>query len=201
MSTKSAILGLAAAAMLAALKATAVTTGHPAPDFTLTDLRGQPVKLSDYRGKYVVLEWVNPGCPFVQKHYNSGNMQGLQKESTSQGVVWLTIDSTNAAHENYQSPTQLSAWLKEKGAAPTAAMLDSDGKVARLYEAKATPNMYVIDPSGKLIYSGAIDDKRSTDLEDVKTAHNYVKAALADARAGRPVAKASTQAYGCSIKY
>jgi peroxiredoxin len=182
-------------------QALAVSIGHSAPDFTLTDLQGKPVKLSDYRGKYVVLEWTNPGCPFVQKHYKSGNMQSLQKDAAMQGVVWLTIDSNNREHPDYKSPSQLNVWLKDEGAAPTEAMLDADGKVASLYQAKATPHMFVVDPNGKLIYAGAIDDKRSTDLEDVKGAHNYVKAALADARAGRPVARASTQAYGCSIKY
>jgi len=195
-------LGLVAlAAMLTTLQVFALPIGQPAPDFNLTNLQGKPVKLADYRGKYVVLEWTNPGCPFVLKHYDSGNMQSLQKDAAMQGVAWLTIDSNNPAHPDYKTPAQLSAWLKDKGAAPTAAMLDSDGKVAKLYEAKATPHMFVIDPSGKLIYAGAIDNKRSTDLEDVKSADNYVKAALADARAGRPVAKASTQAYGCSIKY
>jgi peroxiredoxin len=184
-----------------ALPAAAVSVGHAAPDFALQDLQGKPVKLSDYKGKYVVLEWVNPGCPFVQKHYNSGNMPQLQKEAAAQGTVWLTIDSTNAGHQDFRDGTQLSAWLAQKGAAPAAAMLDADGKVARLYAAKATPHMYVIDPRGTLIYAGAIDDKRSTDVADVKTATNYVKVALAEARAGKPVSRPSTQAYGCIIKY
>jgi peroxiredoxin len=183
------------------LPAAAVNVGAAAPDFTLTDLAGKPVKLSDYRGKYVVLEWVNPGCPFVQKHYNSGNMPRLQKDAAAQDVVWLAVNSTKETHQDYQTPDELAAWLKEKGAAPRAAALDADGKVAKLYEAKATPHMYVIDPRGTLIYAGAIDDKRSADPEDVKTAHNFVKAALAEARAGKPVTRASTQAYGCSIKY
>lgn len=184
-----------------ALPAAAVSIGRAAPDFTLNDLQGKPVKLSDYKGKFVVLEWVNPGCPFVQKHYNSGNMPQLQKDAAAHDVVWLTIDSTQPSHEDFKTPQQLSAWLADKGAAPNAAMLDSDGKVGKLYEAKATPNMYVIDPHGTLIYSGAIDDKRTTDPADVKTAKNYVKAALTEARAGKPVSRASTQAYGCSIKY
>lgn len=200
--TRATIGLIGCAAMFAAVSAFAVPIiGRPAPDFTLTSLQGKPVKLSDYQGKYVVLEWTNPGCPFVHKHYDSGNMQSLQKDATAQGVAWLTIDSNSRQHEDYKTPPQLASWLKEIGAAPTVAMLDSDGKVAKLYEAKATPNMYVIDPRGNLIYAGAIDDKRSADIADVKTAHNYVKAALADARAGKPVAPASTQAYGCPIKY
>jgi peroxiredoxin len=192
---------VAAAAGLVALPAGAVSIGSAAPDFSLTNVQGKPVKLSDYKGKYVVLEWVNPGCPFVQKHYNSGNMPQLQKDAAAQGVVWLTIDSTNPNHQDYKTPQQLNAWLKEEGAAPAAVMLDANGKVGKLYDAKATPNMVVIDPQGKLIYSGAIDDKRSADPADVKTAHNFVKAALTEARAGKPVSKASTQAYGCGIKY
>jgi len=199
---KRAVTGLIAlAAIFTALQAVALPMGQSAPEFTLANLQGKPVKLSDYKGRYVVLEWVNPGCPFVQKHYNSGNMPRLQKDAAAHDVAWLTIDSTKSSHEDYKTPQQLNAWLTEKGAAPTAALLDVDGKVGKLYEAKATPHMFVIDPQGKLIYAGAIDDKRSADVEDVKTANNYVQAALADARAGRPVAKASTQAYGCSIKY
>lgn len=192
---------LAFVATLTVLPALAVSVGEPAPDFTLTDLQGKAVKLADYRGKYVVLEWVNPGCPFVQKHYDSGNMPRLQQEEGAQGIVWLTIDSTNPSHQDYKTPQQLAAWLKDKGAAPHAAMLDADGKVGKLYEAKATPHMFIIDPKGTLIYAGAIDDKRSADPQDVKTASNYVKTALAEVRAGKPVKAARTQAYGCSIKY
>lgn len=181
--------------------ALAVPVGGPAPDFALTDLQGKPVKLSDYKGKYVVLEWTNPGCPFVQKHYDSGNMPRLQKEATAHGVVWLTLNSTSPSHQDFETPQQLSGWLGSKGAAPTAALLDKDGKVGHLYSAKTTPHMYVIDPQGKLIYAGAIDSIRSTDVEDIKTATNYVKVALAEARAGKPVSVSSTQAYGCTIKY
>ena len=195
-------------ACLAALIAAAVswpaaasTVGSAAPDFSLTSLSGKPVKLSDYKGQYVVLEWVNPGCPFVQKHYDSGNMPQLQKDAASQGVAWLTVNSTNPSASDFQSAPQLAGWLKSKGAAPSAAMLDQDGKVGRLYGAKTTPHMYIVDPQGKLIYAGAIDSIRSADQADIKKASNYVKLALAESQAGKPVATSSTQAYGCTIKY
>lgn len=175
--------------------------GQPAPAFTLPDLSGKPVNLADFRGKFVVLEWNNPACPFVMKHYGSGNMQGLQKRYTSEGVVWLTINSTAATHPEFLKPDQLASWLKQQNASPSFAMLDPDGKVGRAYGARTTPHMYVIDPQGTLVYAGAIDDKRSTNVADVKTAKNHVVAALAEARAGKPVSTPSTTAYGCSIKY
>ncbi|HTT10025.1 MAG TPA: thioredoxin family protein [Burkholderiaceae bacterium] len=175
--------------------------GTAAPAFTLTDVTGKRVQLADFRGRYVVLEWNNPSCPFVQKHYDSGNMQALQKRFTSANVAWLTINSTAMSHREFRAPADLAAWMKERGGAPTALMLDPDGTVGRAYDARATPHMFVIDPKGTLIYSGAIDDKRSSDPADVNTAKNYVVAALDDAMAGRPVGIAHTQAYGCSIKY
>lgn len=175
--------------------------GQPAPEFSLTDVSGKTVELNDYRGKYVVLEWVNPGCPFVQKHYTSGNMQHLQKEAGANDVAWLTINSTNPSHRDYKAAAQMGEWMKEKGAHATATLLDLDGKVGRLYGAKATPDMFIIDPKGTLIYTGAIDDKRSADPADVKTAKNYVSAALDEARAGKTVSTPTTQPYGCSIKY
>jgi len=175
--------------------------GQPAPAFTLTDVAGKPVQLADFRGKYVVLEWNNPSCPFVQKHYDSGNMQALQKRFTSASVAWLTINSTAMSHREFRQPAELAAWMKERGGTPTALMLDPDGKVGHAYDARATPHMFVIDPKGTLIYAGAIDDKRSSNPDDVKTAKNYVVAALDDAMAGRPVGIGHTQAYGCSVKY
>jgi peroxiredoxin len=191
----------ALATTILALPAVAIPVGTAAPDFSLTDVKGQSVKLSDYKGKYVVLEWVNPGCPFVQKHYNSGNMPRLQKDATAQGVVWLTVDSTKPSSQDFQSAPQLASWLQAKGAVPSAVMLDQEGKVGKLYTAKTTPHMFVIDPQGKLIYAGAIDSIRSTDVDDIQKATNYVKVALAEAQAGKPVSTASTQAYGCTIKY
>ena len=175
--------------------------GQAAPDFTLTATDGKAVKLSDFRGRYVVLEWNNPHCPFVVKHYGSGNMQSLQKKFTAENVAWLVINSTNRSHAEYMTPTAKAAWIKEQGAAPTATLEDADGKVGRSYGARTTPHMYVIDPSGTLLYVGAIDDKRSTNQADIKTATNYVTQAFAEIRAGKPVSAASTTAYGCTVKY
>jgi peroxiredoxin len=193
---------LAAAALLAVSTAAfGVNTGQPAPDFTLPDLSGKPVKLSDLKGKYVVLEWTNPDCPYVQKHYNSANIPGLQKEYAGRQVAWLTINSTREGHSEFKSPAQMSGWMKEKGGAPAATLLDRDSKVGKLYGATNTPQMFVIDPKGTLVYQGAIDDKRSTNPADVKTAKNYVKVALEESLAGKPVSNASTTPYGCTVKY
>jgi peroxiredoxin len=179
----------------------AATPGQRAPDFALPDLSGKTVELSGLKGQYVVLEWVNPECPYVRKHYNSGNMPALQKDFGAKSVVWLAINSTNAAHSEFKSPAEMGAWMKEKGGSPAATLIDSDSKVGKLYGARTTPHMYIIDPNGVLIYAGAIDDKRSTSLEDVKVAKNYVRAALGEAMEGRPVSTASTSPYGCTVKY
>jgi peroxiredoxin len=179
----------------------APAVGKPAPDFSIQDVSGKSHRLSDYKGKYVVLEWTNPGCPFVQKHYRSQNMQNLQKAWTAKNVVWLSINSTHPSHADYQSPDQAGAYMKKVGAAPSALLMDSDGKVGTSYAARTTPHMFVIDPQGKLIYAGAIDDRRSTDVEDVKTAKNFIVVALTEALGGKPVTTASTQPYGCSVKY
>ncbi len=189
-----------ALALAISLPALAVNPGQPAPDFALMDLAGKSHKLSELKGKYVVLEWVNPDCPYVRKHYNSANMPGLQKEFGAK-VTWLTINSTREGHSEFKSPQQMKAWMKEKGAAPAATLLDRDSKVGRLYGATNTPQMFVIDPRGTLVYAGAIDDKRSTRQEDVKTAKNYVRAALGETLAGKPVSTASTTPYGCTVKY
>jgi len=179
----------------------AVNPGQPAPDFTLSDLSGKPVKLSDLKGKFVVLEWVNPECPYVQKHYDSANMPGLQKEFGARQVAWLAINSTREGHAEFKSPQQMAGWMKEKGGAPAATLLDRDSKVGRLYGAVTTPHMYVIDTKGTLVYVGAIDDKRSTNPADVKTAKNYVRVALGESMAGKAVSNASTSPYGCTVKY
>jgi peroxiredoxin len=188
-------------ALAVALPAFAVAPGTAAPDFTVNDTSGKSIKLSDYRGKFVVLEWTNPECPFVGKHYTSKNMQDLQKEWGGKGVVWLTINSTNAAHSEYKTPNEMASWMRGQGGAPKATLIDGTSGTARAYEAKATPHMFVIDPIGKIVYNGAIDDKRSTSLDDVKTANNYVRAALTEAMTGKPVTTASTAPYGCSLKY
>lgn len=185
----------------AAGAAFAATPGSAAPDFTLADATGRTVKLSDYRGKFVVLEWTNPDCPFVQAQYNGNGMQPLQKEWGGKDVVWLSINSTSRNHGEYKTPAQMSAWMAEKGAAPKAVLLDDTSATGRAYAAKTTPQMFVIDPAGKVVYAGAIDDKRSAREADRKTAHNYVRAALAEATAGKPVTVASTTPYGCSVKY
>jgi peroxiredoxin len=192
------LAGLALSVSTAAL---AVDVGQPAPDFTLPDLAGKAVKLSDLKGRFVVLEWVNPDCPYVQKHYNSANMPGLQKEFGAKNVVWLAINSTREGHAEFKSPQQMGAWMKQVGGAPAATLLDRDSKVGRLYGAVTTPHMYIIDPKGTLVYVGAIDDKRSTRVEDVKTAKNYVRAALGESMGGKPVSAASTTPYGCTVKY
>jgi hypothetical protein len=188
-------------ALAASLPAIAADPGAAAPDFTITDTAGKAVKLADYRGKFVVLEWTNPECPFVRKHYTSNNMQGLQKEWGAKDVVWLTINSTNASHNEYKTPDEMAKWMQAQGAAPRATLIDGTSATARAYGAKNTPHMFVIDPSGKLVYNGAIDDKRTTNPADVKGANNYVRAALTEATAGKPVTIASTAPYGCTMKY
>jgi peroxiredoxin len=178
-----------------------VQVGKQAPDFTLTDTNGKTHHLSDYKGKYIVLEWYQPDCPFVRKHYNSGNMQALQKEYAAKGVVWLSIDSSAAGQEGNYPSAELNQIATKSGAVRTALLLDADGKVGHIYGAKTTPDMYIINPQGVLVYQGAIDDKPSTDLADVKTAKNYVKSALNAVMGGQTVATASTRPYGCSVKY
>ena len=193
----STVLGL----LLAPALASAVTVGQPAPDFTLTRVDGKPAKLSDYKGKHVVLEWVNPGCPYVRKHYDSKNMQGLQKDAAGKEVVWLAVNSTNPTHSDYLKPADMGAWMSKSGGAPKATLMDPDGKVGKLYSAKTTPQMYIVDPKGQLVYNGAIDDKRSANPDDVKTSKNFVKLALAETLAGKAVSTAATTPYGCSVKY
>ena len=179
----------------------AVRVGNAAPDFTGTDSNGKTQKLSEYHGKYVVLEWTNNGCPYTQKHYESGNMQALQKEWTAKGVVWLTVLSSAPGEQGYMTASQENAYVGKEHAAPTAVLLDPTGVIGHAYEAKTTPHMFVIDPSGKLIYAGAIDDHATTDPEDIKSSKNYVSDALSESMAGKPVATAYTRPYGCSVKY
>ena len=172
-----------------------------APDFTRSDTNGKQHSLSDYKGKFVVLEWNNPDCPFVKKHYGSGNMQKLQETYAQKGVVWLTINSSAAGKQGNYPPDVMSEIMKERGYKSTAVLLDPTGAVGKQYGAKTTPHMFVINPDGILIYNGAIDDKPSTNPADIPGAQNYVKRALDETMAGKPVSKPTSQPYGCSVKY
>jgi peroxiredoxin len=203
MKLSSHLLGCAvfAAALLPVCSGQALRVGAPAPGFTATDSRGQAETLAQYRGKYVVLEWHNQGCPYTKKHYVSGNMQALQKEWTAKGVVWFTVISSARGEQGYVTPSEENEYLVKEDAAPTAVLLDADGKIGHLYNAKTTPQMIVIDPAGNVIYDGAIDDRPTPDPGDVKGANNYVSDALAEAMAGKPVATPFTRPYGCSVKY
>ncbi len=199
--------GLVAAALLPAAPAaaqaqeTAWAIGEPAPTFTLPDTYGEEHSLADYRGKWVVLEWLNYECPYVAKHYNSGNMPRLQRTYAEQGVVWLAIVSSAPGKQGYHEPDEMNAISEEKESAALAVLLDPEGNVGRLYGAKTTPQMIVIDADGTLLYNGAIDDRPTARLSDIEGAHNYLVAAMDEAMAGKPVSVATTQPYGCSVKY
>lgn len=198
------IIAIAALAPFASLllpgTAQAASVGQAAPDFTLMDTAGQPVKLSQFKGKAVVLEWNNPGCPFVKKHYQ-GNMQTLQKEITGQGAIWLAINSTRDDSGDYLAPAQLGRWMTEQKASPTATLMDEDGKVGQAYAARVTPHMYIVNAQGVLVYAGGIDSIASARVDDIPKATNYVRQAMAEIKAGKPVSVANSRAYGCSVKY
>jgi len=181
--------------------AAAPTVGQQAPDFVAVDTTGAKHKLSDFAGKFVVLEWTNPGCPFVRKHYGSGNMPATQKAATDKGVVWLAINSTERAATDYLKPDALDAWMKSQKAAPTAVLMDEDGLIGQVYGARTTPHIFIIDPKGVLVYAGGIDSIASARADDIKTATNYVNQALGEAFGGKPISAATTRPYGCSIKY
>ena len=189
-----------AIAMVASL-AFAARVGESAPDFTATDSNGQVHHLSDYRGKFVVLEWTNRGCPYTRKHYESGNMQRLQQEWTSKGIIWLTVLSSAPGKQGYATAEEENAYLKQANAHPTAALLDPTGALGHLYDAKTSPQMYVINPQGRLIYDGAIDDRPTTDVADIQGAKSYLNLALEEAMAGKTVSTPVTRPYGCSVKY
>lgn len=178
----------------------AAVPGQPAPNFTLTNTEGKPVSLADFKGKPVVLEWNNPGCPFVRKHYE-GNFQALQKEYGAKGVVWLAINSTEEMSSDYMAPAVWSRWMKDKGAAPAAMLMDTEGQVGRAYSARVTPHMYIINAQGVLVYAGAIDSIASARVSDIEKATNYVRQGLDELLAGKPLSVSSNQAYGCTIKY
>lgn len=172
-----------------------------APAFTLVDAEGVERSLAGFRGRTVVLEWTNEGCPYVQKHYESGAMQALQREATGDGVVWLTIISSAPGQQGYVEGDAAREWQSRNNAAATHLLLDPEGTVGRLYDAKTTPDMRVIDPEGRLLFVGGIDDRPTNKIEDLEGANNYVRAALTDMEAGRPVATPFATPYGCSIKY
>lgn len=195
----SAFVALATAALAGPLAAAEV--GKPAPAFTLIDSNGKAQSLGSYKGKTVVLEWTNAECPFVRKHYGSGNMQALQKKAAADGVVWLTVNSGAPGKQGHVDGKGANTILQKEGAAPAAYLLDPKGAVGRAYGARTTPHMYVIDPKGMLVYAGGIDDKPTADPADIKTANNLVTAALADLKAKRPVKIATSKPYGCSVKY
>ena len=192
---------LVLAGLLTQVMAFAVKVGSAAPNFTGTDSNGKTHKLSDLKGKFVVLEWHNNGCPYTIKHYASHNMQNLQKHWTDMGVEWFTIISSAPGQQGYVTAAQENAYMKKMGAMPTAAILDPTGKIGHLYSAKTTPQMIVIDPQGKVIYDGAIDDHPTTEVADIPGSKNYVNEALQAAMGGQKVATASTRPYGCSVKY
>jgi peroxiredoxin len=177
------------------------TVGQSAPNFTLTGADNKPHALSDFKGKFVVLEWTNPNCPFVHKFYDSGTMQGLQKQETAKGVIWLRINSSAEGQADYQDPAKLAAYEKENHVAATESLIDPDGRVGHMYGARTTPHMFVIDSKGTLIYAGGIDNHPSHDPADIPTATNYVTAALDEAMAGQPVTTPTSPPYGCSVKY
>jgi peroxiredoxin len=198
-------LALGFATALAVIAAPAIaataTVGQPAPDFSVPDLNGKPVQLSSFRGKFVVLEWTNPECPYVRRHYDSGNMPSLQKEVAAKDVVWLAVNSSSPSSGEFTTPENMAKWLAAKGGTPKATLIDKDGKVGRLYGARTTPHMYVINAGGALAYMGGIDDQPTARLKDLKGARNFVDEALSEISQGKPVSVTASRAYGCSIKY
>lgn len=174
---------------------------QPAPAFKAAAASGGTISLDQYRGKTVVLEWTNHQCPYVKKHYESGNIQSLQKEATGKGIVWLQVISSAPGKQGYVDASEAVKLNAERGAAPTGTVLDPDGKIAKLYEAVTTPHIFIVNPDGKLVYKGGIDSIQSNKKDDIAKADNYVKLALNDLAGARKIAQASTQPYGCSIKY
>lgn len=173
----------------------------PAPAFTAVDSNGKTHNLADYRGKTVVLEWTNHDCPYVRKHYGANNMQTLQKEATADGVVWLSVISSGEGKQGHVSADEANKLTEERGAAPTAVLFDENGKIGRSYGARTTPHMYIVNPEGTLVYMGGIDNKPTSDPDDIATATNYVKVALDSLKAGKPIQEAVTRPYGCSVHY
>lgn len=196
------LVALATAAYAApSLQPATASIGEVTPNWTLTDSNGETRSIEQYRGKFVVLEWTNKDCPFVKKHYGSGNMQSTQEKAKEMGAVWLSVVSSAPGNQGYMEPAQINSYRKEMNVKSTATLIDADGKVGHIYEAKSTPQIAIIDPKGVLIYNGAIDNQPTPDPASVKGAKNYALAALKEAMAGKPVTVASTRPYGCSVKY
>jgi peroxiredoxin len=195
------LIVVASALLIAPILTSAPKIGEPAPDFTATASNGRTYRLSELRGKFVVLEWHNNGCPYTRKHYESGNMQHLQKEWTAKGVEWFTVISSAPGTQGYMTADQENAYITKMGAAPTAALLDPNGDLGHLYDAKTTPHMIIINPQGVVIYDGAIDDHSSSDASDIPMSKNYVSMALSDAMSGKPVSVPVSRPYGCTVKY
>lgn len=191
----------AAAVMFAVPVVAQQTTGQPARDFKLTDMNGKTIQLSQFKGKTVILEWHNSGCPFVQKHYNSGNMQKTQGTAVGQGAVWLTVNSGAPGKQGHMTQEQTRAFMKSSGSKASNYLLDPEGTVGKGYDAKTTPHIYVINPAGTLVYQGGIDDKPTADAADIAGARNHVLAALAEMKAGKPISVAESRPYGCAVKY
>jgi peroxiredoxin len=198
---KTVLLALISLTATTLIAADSPPVGTTAPDFSLRDAGGKTHSLSEYKGKYVVLEWFNPECPFVKKHYGSGNMQKLQAEYTGKGVVWLSIDSSAPGFEGNITPEQAQKVMKDWNTKQTALLLDPEGKAGRAYNARNTPHMFVINPEGKIVYEGAIDSKATPNPADIPSSTNYVKAALDESMSGKSVSNSNTRPYGCSIKY
>jgi peroxiredoxin len=200
--------GMTLLASVSALSLAAMTgvraeprVGQPAPTFSAVDSNGKAVKLDQYRGKTVVLEWTNDGCPYVRKHYGAGNMQALQKKWTGEGIVWLSVISSPPGEQGYATGAEANKLSTERNATPSAVLLDPKQQVAKLYGARVTPHMYVITPDGMLAYMGAIDDKPTSRASDIQGAKNYLDNALSELKAGKPVSTPATRAYGCTVKY
>ena len=198
---KNMLTAFAALAVIAAPASAAPVVGKPAPNFKLANANGKPVSLSDYKGKTVVIEWNNPGCPFVKKHYDSGNMQGAQAAAAKDGVVWLTINSSAAGKQGHMNGAEANAFVAKAGARPSAYLLDPRGVVGKVYDAKTTPHMYIVNKAGTLVYAGGIDDKPTPNPADIKGARNHVLAALSEIKAGKAVSVPTSRPYGCSVKY
>jgi peroxiredoxin len=194
--------GTALASLLYLLPAQAApAVGKPAPAFTGTDTTGKTWDLNELKGTPVILEWTNHDCPYVRKHYDSGNMQALQRDATAAGYTWLSVISSAPGKQGNVSPAQADTLTQSRGAAPTAVLLDPEGTIGRAYGARTTPHMFIIDREGTLVYMGGIDDRPSTNVADIEGAENYVRRAIADLDAGRPIGEPVTRPYGCSVKY